>query len=88
MYVLSLKDDGVNRFDGTVFIHPLQFGPIRVIKCLYSLAPPPPTVWALDLPTIHLVKVTRGLVWIKYILFIFCSLTFVFSPFNFCCARS
>jgi hypothetical protein len=25
-----------------------------VIKFLYSPAPPPPTVWALDLPTIHL----------------------------------
>jgi hypothetical protein len=35
-------------------------GPSRVIKFLYSHAPPPPTVWALDLPTIHPVKVTRG----------------------------
>ncbi len=40
-------------------------GPSRVIKFLYSPAPPPPTVWALDLPTIHPVKVTRGLVCIK-----------------------
>ncbi len=34
-------------------------------KFLYSPAPPPPTVWALDLPTIHPVKVTRELVCIK-----------------------
>jgi hypothetical protein len=40
-------------------------GPSRVIKFLYSPAPPPPTVWALDLPTIHPVKVTRGLVCLK-----------------------
>ncbi len=35
------------------------------IKFLYSPAPPSPTVWALDLPRIHPVKVTRGLVCIK-----------------------
>jgi hypothetical protein len=40
-------------------------GPSRVIKFLYSPVPPPPTVWALDLPTIHPVKVTRGLMCIK-----------------------
>ncbi len=32
----------------------------RVIKFLYAPAPPPPTVWVLDLPTIHPVKVTGG----------------------------
>ncbi len=41
-------------------------GPSRVIKFLYSPAPPPPTVWDLDLPTVHPVKVTRGLVCIKH----------------------
>jgi hypothetical protein len=39
--------------------------PEQAIKFLYSPAPPPPTVWTLDLPTIHPVKVTRGLVCIK-----------------------
>jgi hypothetical protein len=33
----------------------------RVSKFLYSPAPPSPTVWALDLPRLHPVKVTRGL---------------------------
>ncbi len=37
-------------------------GPSMVIKFLYSPAPPLPTVWALDLPRIHPVKVTKGLV--------------------------
>ncbi len=37
----------------------------RVFKFLNSPAPPPPKVWALDLPRIHPVKVTRGLVCIK-----------------------
>ncbi len=37
----------------------------ELIKFLYSPAPPPPTVEALDLPRIHPVKVTRGLVCIK-----------------------
>jgi hypothetical protein len=39
--------------------------PKQGIKFLYSPAPPPPTVWTLDLPTIHPVKVTRGLVCIN-----------------------
>ncbi len=40
-------------------------GRSRVIKFLYSSAPPPPTVWALDLTMKHPVKVTRGLMCIK-----------------------
>ena len=40
-------------------------GPSRVIKFLYSPAPPLPTEWALDLPRIHPAKVTSGLVCIK-----------------------
>jgi hypothetical protein len=43
----------------------LLSGPSRLIKFLYSPTPPSTTVLALDLPTIHPVKVTRGLVCIK-----------------------
>ncbi len=39
--------------------------PSKVIKFLYSPAPPPPTVWALVLPMIYPFKVTRGLMCIK-----------------------
>ncbi len=35
-------------------------GPSRVIMSLYSLAPPPPTVWALDLPLNTLLKSPGG----------------------------
>ncbi len=60
--------DGENKRGGagwlSSLIHPSS--PSRVIKFLYSPAPPPPTVWALDLPRIHPIKVTRGLVCIKH----------------------
>ncbi len=36
-------------------------GPSRVIKFLYLPSPPPLTVWALDLPTIHPLKSPGGL---------------------------
>ncbi len=58
---------GENKRGGAGWLSSLNHlsGPSRVIKFLYSPAPPPPTVWALDLPRIHPVKVTRGLVCMK-----------------------
>ncbi len=37
-----------------------ESGPSRVIKFLYSPGPPPPTVWALDLPKNTLLKSPGG----------------------------
>jgi hypothetical protein len=60
---------GENKRDGarwlSSLIHLSRPSRVNYSKFLYSPAPPPPTAWALDLPRIHPVKVTRGLVCIK-----------------------